>query len=92
MWNLRYFFNFHFMELMQDEHVIYETKPGKGAAIFLIVIGIVTLFIFIGIAFIIGGIIVLKIRYILTNKRFIKKTPFSSDEVRLEKIESMNVT
>lgn len=80
------------MELMKDEKIIYETWPGKGTAIFLIIIGIITLILFIGAAFIIYGFWVLKIRYILTNKRLIRQTPFSSNEIRLEKIESMNVT
>lgn len=91
-WDVRtyLFCNLFYMQLMKDEEIIYETRVWRWVGWFWIVFWIITLLAFIGVIFIVVWAYMLSKRYILTNKRFIIKTWFSSKEMRIDKIESFN--
>ena len=82
-------------QLIRDEKVVYEGKTSLLANWFLIVLGIVTLPIFIGVLF----LLIVAVRYFttelaFTNKRVIAKFGLISrrtTELKLDKIESVQV-
>lgn len=78
------------MELMKDEHLVYETHVSRVVTVIFIVLWL--LFYktpVVALLLIIYAVFVYQKKFILTNKRFIKKTWFSSNEMRLEKIETV---
>lgn len=74
---------------MKDEKILYETKPMNSLGIIAIIVGICLLVVFIGVIFIVIGISSLKTRIIITNKRFAVVSWFSTKEMRLDKVESV---
>lgn len=77
------------MDLMKDEKIVYETRPLPSTAWMLIILGIISAFLIVGIFIFIAGLSMLKTRIVLTNKRFAVKSWFSTKEMRLDKIESV---
>lgn len=78
------------MELMKDEHIIYETHVSYivSALYFIFALLFFKYPVFM-VLVIIYSVSVFQRKFILTDKRFIKKTWFSSNEMRLEKIETV---
>jgi hypothetical protein len=78
------------MDLMKDEVIVYETRILRSSCIALIFVGIIASFAIIGIPLLIYWIHTWFKRIILTNKRFIIKGWFSTNEIRLDKIETVS--
>lgn len=80
------------MDLMKDEHIVYETHVS-----YIVPIAYVLLWMafyqapVVAVLIIIFGISVFMRKFILTNKRFVKKTWFWTNEMRLEKIETVKL-
>ena len=75
---------------MKDEHIIYETHVSYivSALYFIFALLFFKYPVFM-VLVIIYSVSVFQRKFILTDKRFIKKTWFSSNEMRLEKIETV---
>lgn len=75
---------------MKDEKIAYETHVSRIVPIIYVILGLLfykaPVF---AVFLIVYALFVHQKRFILTNKRFIKKTWFSSNEMRIEKIETV---
>ncbi len=74
---------------MKDENILYETRPLPSTAWLLIFFWLILSIILIGIPIFIAGLSMLNTRIVVTNKRFTVKSWFSTKEMRLDKIESV---